>query len=471
MKNTKIIATIWPVTESEEQIIALYKAGINTIRFNFSHANHENSKKLADRIKKLNLEWKTNVSLLLDTKWPEIRTGNLEEKFQYKSGDIISMYVDESKRTWNDLFCDYEYLIEDIKIWDIIMVDSGLCRVKVLEKKSDHIRIEILNDSEIGSRRHINLPWVKLKLPGITEKDKTDVLFAIENNYDFIAMSFVRNKENIAELRKLLSENNASHIKIISKVENQEAIDNLEEIIEFSDWVMVARGDLWIEVPIEKLPYYQKQIVEWCKKRWKFYIVATHLLESMIEQPFPTRAEVSDIYNAVLQDSDCLMLSWESAMWKYPIECAQMMTNVIKQAEIDKSKSLDTFSYEWFWKQGNQKKHLMKQAIELWESIWAKALCIYTEYGFLARMWAAYKANIPMFAFTNNQSTANYTNALYNVQWIVLDNFSNNYENNLEESLKFLQNSQNLKSWDKIIVMWDLQKNNQEIPVIKIMEI
>jgi pyruvate kinase len=172
-----------------------------------------------------------------------------------------------------------------------------------------------------------------------------------------------------------------------------------------------------------------------------------------------------------LQDSDCLMLSGESAMWKYPIECAQMMTNVIKQAEIDKSKFLDTFTYEWFWKQWNQKKHLMKQAIELGESIWAKALCIYTEYGFLARMWAAYKANIPMFAFTNNQNTANYTNALYNVQWVVLDNFSNNYENNLEESLKFLQNSQNLKTWDKVIVIWDLQKNNQEIPVIKIMEL
>ena len=274
-----------------------------------------------------------------------------------------------------------------------------------------------------------------------------------------------------SSMEKLLSENNASHIKIISKVENQEAIENLEEIIEFSDWVMVARWDLWIEVPIEKLPYYQKQIVEWCKKRWKFYIVATHLLESMIEQPFPTRAEVSDIYNAVLQDSDCLMLSGESAMGKYPIECAQMMTKVIEQAEIDKPKSLDTFRYEWFWKQWNQKKHLMKQAIELWESIWAKALCIYTEYGFLARMWAAYKANIPMFAFTNNQNTANYTNALYNVQWVVLENFSNNYENNLEESLKFLQNSQNIKSADKIIVIGDLQRNNQEIPVIKIMEV
>lgn len=471
MKHTKIIATIWPVTESEEQIENLYNAGINVIRFNFSHANHENSKKLADRIKKLNKEWKTNLSLLLDTKGPEIRTGNLEEKILYKTGDIISMYVDDSKRTGTDLFCDYQYLIEDINIWDVIMVDSWLCRVKVLEKLSDHVKIEILNDSEIWSRRHINLPGVKLQLPGITDKDKEDVLFAIKNDYDFIAMSFVRNKENIQELRDLLSENNASHIKIISKVENQEAIDNLDEIIEFSDGVMVARWDLWIEVPIEKLPYYQKQIVEGCQKMWKFYIVATHLLESMIEQPFPTRAEVSDIYNAVMQNSDCLMLSGESAMWKYPIECAQMMTNVINQAESDKESTIDTFTYEELWKNGLQKKNLMKQAIALWESIEAKALCIYTEYGFLAKMWAAFKAKIPMFAFTNNKKTANLTNALYNVQWVVLDNFSHNYENNLEESLTFLKASHNIKTGDKVIVIWDLQKNNKEIPVIKIMEV
>jgi pyruvate kinase len=172
-----------------------------------------------------------------------------------------------------------------------------------------------------------------------------------------------------------------------------------------------------------------------------------------------------------MQNSDCLMLSGESAMWKYPIECAQMMTNVIKQAETDKENIIDTFTFEGLWKNGLQKKNLMKQAVALWESIEAKALCIYTEYGFLAKMWAAFKAKIPMFAFTNNKKTANLTNALYNVQWVVLDNFSHNYENNLDESLTFLKESQNIKSGDKVIVIWDLQKNNQDIPVIKIMEI
>lgn len=337
MKCTKIIATVGPVTESEEQLVKLYESWVNIIRFNFSHANHENSKLIVERIRKLNSEGKTNLELLLDTKWPEIRTGNLEKKLQYKSGDIIAMYVDDRKRTGKDLFCDYKYIITDINIWDIIMLDSGLSRVKVLEKYSDYINIAILNDCEIGSRRHINLPWVKLKLPGITDKDKADVLFAIENKYDYIAMSFVRNKENIAELRKILKDNNASHIKIISKIENQEAIENLDEIIEYSDAVMVARWDLGVEIPMELVPYYQKIIIEECNKTSKFVIVATHMLESMIESPFPTRAEVWDIHNAVMQWASSTMLSGETAMGNYPIESVAVMTRVIEQAEKEKN--------------------------------------------------------------------------------------------------------------------------------------
>lgn len=470
-KNTKIIATIGPVTQSEEKIIELYESWVNIIRFNFSHADHQNSKIIADRIKKLNSEWKTNLSLLLDTKWPEIRTWVLEEKLSYKQWDVVNMYVDESKRSGNDLFCDYPYLIEDIQIWDIIMVDSGLCRVKVLEKETDCVKIEILNDAVIGSKRHINLPGVKLKLPGITQKDKQDVVFAIQNDYDFIAMSFVRNKQNIAELRELLEEHNASHIKIISKVENQEAIENIDEIVEFSDGVMVARWDLWIEVPIEKLPYYQREIVEKCTQQATFFIVATHLLETMIEQPFPTRAEVSDIYNAVLQRADCLMLSWETTIWKYPIESVQMMSSVISQAEQEITTHISGFQKDDFGKNANQKKNLMKQAIWLAQDVQAKAICIYTEYGFLAKIAAAYKSPIPMFAFTNNKKTVLYSNALYNVKTHYLENFSNNYEKNLEYSLDFLQDNKTLNKWDKIVVIWDLQKQDSQIPVIKIMEV
>lgn len=243
MKKTKIIATVGPVTESEEQLVNLYNAGVNIIRFNFSHANYEVARAIMGRIRKLNAEGKTNLSALLDTKGPEIRTGDLETKIQFEKGDQIKIYIDIAKFQ-NDgasLYCDYPYLIEDVSIGRIIDIDSGLFNVEVIEKTSDYLLVVAKNSCLIGSRRHMNLPGVKIRLPGITGQDGKDVLFAIEEKYDFIAMSFVRNRSNVEELRTLLAEHHASHIKIISKIENQEGIENLDEIIESSDGVMVAR--------------------------------------------------------------------------------------------------------------------------------------------------------------------------------------------------------------------------------------
>ncbi len=216
------------------------------------------------RIRKLNNEGKTNLSTLLDTKGPEIRTGDLESKIQFEKGDKIKIYTDIIKFN-NDgisLFCDYPYLVEDVNIGQAIEIDSGLFNVEVTQKTPDYILVLAKNSCLIGSRRHVNLPGVRLRLPGITEQDHKDVLFSIEEKYDFIAMSFVRNRANVEELRTILRENNASHIKIISKIENQEGIENLDEIILASDGVMVARGDLGIEVPIQKLPVYQREIVK-----------------------------------------------------------------------------------------------------------------------------------------------------------------------------------------------------------------
>ncbi|MDP2103690.1 MAG: pyruvate kinase, partial [Candidatus Gracilibacteria bacterium] len=234
MKKTKIIATIGPVTESTEQLIALYDSGVNIIRFNFSHANYTTASDIMKRIRELNASGRTNLSTLLDTKGPEIRTGDLEDKIQFRKGDKIKIYTDISLFT-NDgasLFCDYPYLIEDTSIGQVIEIDSGLFNVYVVEKQADYIVVEAKSSCLIGSRRHVNLPGVRLRLPGITEQDSRDALFAIEEEYDFIAMSFVRSRENVEELRTLLRENNAEHIKIISKIENQEGIENLNEIVE-----------------------------------------------------------------------------------------------------------------------------------------------------------------------------------------------------------------------------------------------
>lgn len=471
MKKTKIIATVWPVTQSKEQLEKMYHSWVNIVRFNFSHATFDVAKPIADTIKELNKEWKTQLSLLLDTKWPEIRTGIVEKKIELIAWNNVKIVVDDAKRWEDDIFCDYEYLLEDIKVWETIIIDSGLCNVRVKEIHNDFLIWEVLNTCIIGSKRHINLPGVKLKLPGITAKDKEDVLFAIENNYDFIAMSFVRNKENIQELRDLLSEHNASHIKIISKIENQEAIENLEEIVKNSDWVMVARWDLWIEVPIEKLPFYQKEISKLCLQYGKFFIIATHLLETMIENPFPTRAEVSDIYNSVMASADCTMLSGETTTGKYPIESIQMMTKVIIETEKWVQNIHSEFSNNGLNTRDIEKKSLIKHAISIAEELDAKAIIILTKTGLLARLAAAFRPNIDVYAFTKTTKSLNFMNILYWIRPKILESWNDDYMNNVEWAIEKLKKENNFMAWDKVIAVSDIQKYGKEFPIIEIIEV
>lgn len=467
-KKTKMIATVGPATDNEEKIIALYKAGINVLRFNFSHADYENTARVAKLVKRLNEEKKTKLWLLLDTKGPEIRTGDYEWIKSYKKWDSFNIYIDASKVTGEqDQFCDYPYLVEDINVGDIIRIESGLFDVIVKEKQSDHVLVEAMHSIWIKQRRHINLPGMKLRMPWLIEQDKKDVLFAIENDFDYIAMSFVRNKANIQELRTILKEKNAENIQIISKVENQEALDNLLEIVDESDWVMVARGDLGIEVPIEDLPIYQRQIVKACEARWKFVIVATHLLETMIENPFPTRAEVSDIFNAVQQKADALMLSGETTIGKYPIQAAEMMKSVIKKSEsvLDYSHHND-FEAPWCTARDIEKKYLIRSAIDIAESSWLDAIVIFTKHGKLAKMAAAFKPNVRIFAITNNLKTFTNTTLLFGVTSRYLE-----YEDHsvaLEETLKKMIEAGDVTITDRVIVVTDFKKWDKEIPSLEI---
>lgn len=473
MKKTKIIATVGPVTESEEQLIALYDAGVNIIRFNFSHANYEVARAIMGRIRKLNAEGRTNLSALLDTKGPEIRTGDLESKIQFEKGDQIKIYIDIAKFQ-NDgasLYCDYPYLIEDVSIGRIIDIDSGLFNVEVIEKTPDYLLVVAKNNCLIGSRRHMNLPGVKIRLPGITGQDGKDVLFAIEEKYDFIAMSFVRNKSNVEELRTLLAEHDASHIKIISKIENQEGIDNLDEIIEASDGVMVARGDLGIEVPIEKLPVYQRDIVKKSMAQGKFVIVATHLLETMIENPFPTRAEVSDIFNCVRQRADCTMLSGETTIGKYPIKSVEMMTAVINEAEANMVYEHKDFSDEGLSSRDIEKKYLIKNALITSDMLDVRAILIFTKSGRLARLAAAYRPNKDVYAFTMKECSLRYMNALFGIRPVLLPEWNENLGENLDNAIALLKLQGVLTTGDKIVAVNDIQKNGKEIPVMEIITV
>ncbi len=473
MKKTKIIATHGPAIKWEEDLLALYDNGVNVIRFNFSHAQYDTVKWVLEIMRKNNRNGRAALSMLLDTKGPEIRTGDLSKKQEYKKWDIFKFYtsIETFIEDGSALFCDYPHLWEDAFQGQVIDVDSGLFQVKVISIHKNYLEVEAQNDATIWSRRHINLPGIRLKMPGITQKDREDVRFAVEESMDFIAMSFVRSKENVEELREYLKELGWEHIKIISKIENQEGIENLTEIIEASDGIMVARGDLWIEVPIEKLPTYQSNMVRDTLTAGKFTIIATHLLESMIDNPFPTRAEVSDIYNSVMQRSDAIMLSGETAAGKYPIESVRVMSATINEAEWNIIPRHQDFSEIWLTPRDIEKKALIKSAIYTGEELWVRALFIFTKSGRLARLASSFRPNLPIYAFTPHLQSVAYMNVLYGVYPFLINDWDEHFIENIYTAIDMCKQEGNLKPWDKIMLVNDVRKNGREIPLVELMEI
>ena len=473
MKNTKIIATHGPAIQGESDIYELYDAGVNVLRFNFSHAQYERVREVLEIMRRNNRSGRTAISMLLDTKWPEIRTGDLSEKQLYKKGDIFKFYIslEDFIEDGASLFCDYPHLWEDAFEWQIIDVDSWLFQVQVLKIEDTYLEVQAQNDATIWSRRHVNLPWVRLQMPGITEKDKQDIKFAVEESMDFIAMSFVRTAKNVQELREYLKQLWAEHIKIISKIENQEWIDNLTEIIQASDGIMVARGDLGIEVPIEKLPTYQSNMVAETLAAGKFTIIATHLLESMIDNPFPTRAEVSDIYNSVMQRSDAVMLSGETAAGKYPIKSVTVMANTIREAEHNIVLQQRDFSNTWLTSRDLEKKSLIKSAIHAGEELSVQALFIFTKTWKLARLASSFRPNFPIYAFTMELQSVAYMNILYGVHSYLIADWDDKFVENIYTAINICKSQGLLVPGDKIMVVNDIQKWDREIPVVELMEI
>lgn len=331
---TWIIATIWPSTDTANKLNDLYDNWVRILRINCSHASHEWIKEVFATAKKVEKDVSNKFAFLLDTRWPGIRTGELEEPVSYKRDEKFKIVVDkelvDDKKT---IYIDYPFLIEDLNLKNIIRIDSGVFDIKVVKKAKDHLIWVALNGATIWSRRHVNIPCIKVKLPWLTDRDKEDILFWIENNISYIALSFTRTASDVQELREFLYKNNWAHIKIISKIENQQGIDNVSEIIRVSDAVMIARWDLWAEVPIETIPSHQMNIIQKVKRKSKKVIVATQMLETMISSRVPTRAEVSDVFYAAHQWADYLMLSWETSIWKYPVLCVQIMNKVIAEAD------------------------------------------------------------------------------------------------------------------------------------------
>ena len=335
MKKTKVVCTMGPNTNDRELLKKLIENGMDVARFNFSHGDHEEQKSRMDLLKELRQELNTNTAILLDTKGPEIRTGVLKggKRIMLKAGEQFTLTTEEIEGDESKVSITYEGLVQDVDAGRVILIDDGLIELKVVGKSEKEIFCEVINGGELGERKGVNVPNVAVRLPAITEKDKDDIRFGVEQGIDFIAASFVRNAECVLEIKAYLKELGAPYVPIIAKVENAEGIKNIDEIIRAADGVMVARGDLGVEIPAEEVPYLQKMIIQKCNMNFKTVITATQMLDSMMRNPRPTRAEVTDVANAVYDGTDAVMLSGETAQGKYPREALQMMVHIIQNTE------------------------------------------------------------------------------------------------------------------------------------------
>lgn len=335
MKRTKIICTLGPSTDNEKTLGELIDHGMDIARFNFSHGTHEEQKARLDLLKKVREEKKAPIAALLDTKGPEIRTGLLKngaKNVTLTAGQEYTLTTREILGDEKEGFINYDGLPQDVKEGDRILIDDGLIELRVVSVDETDIRCQVINGGVLGTRKGVNVPGVKVRLPGITEQDKKDILFGIENDFDFIAASFVRSAESIVEIKQILMAH-SSKIKVIAKIENKEGIDHFDEIVRVADGIMVARGDMGVEISPEQLPYIQKTMIRKCNDAFKPVITATQMLDSMIRNPRPTRAEVSDVANAIYDGTDVVMLSGETAMGKYPVEALSMMSQIAETTE------------------------------------------------------------------------------------------------------------------------------------------
>ncbi|MFC6331650.1 pyruvate kinase [Paenibacillus septentrionalis] len=400
MRKTKIVCTIGPSSESLENTKKLIQAGMNVGRLNFSHGDFEEQGNRIKNIKAANKELGTSVAILLDTKGPEIRLGKLkEEPIELVQGETITLTTEDILGDRNRIPVTYNNLPNDLSVGSTVLIDDGLIGLKVEGIEGTEIHCRIINSGPIKGKKGVNVPGVKISLPGITEKDRNDIIFGVEQGIDYIAASFVRKASDVLEIRELLEQHNANHIQIISKIENQEGVDNLDEILEVSDGLMVARGDLGVEIPAEEVPLVQKLMIKKCNLAGKPVITATQMLDSMQRNPRPTRAEASDVANAIFDGTDAIMLSGETAAGKYPVESVQTMSRIAQRAE-------EALEYrEIFLKQASAQQNSVTEAISQAVAnsaldLNAKAIVTSTHSGFTARVVSKYRPKAPIIAVT-----------------------------------------------------------------------
>src|SRR5213595_2768399 len=458
VRKTKIICTLGPASEKPETLRQLVHEGANVFRLNMSHAQHDWVREIVPRIRSIAEELGRAVAILMDTQGPAIRTGDLKTDLHLKPGDILEFTVRGAKsEEAYSVDVNYDGLINDINEGDTVLVDNGVIHLLVLGKRENRIRCKVITPGTLGSRRHINLPGVRVNLPPLIQTDPGDIALGMEMNVDFIALSFVRQRSDLDELRELLAQK-GSKAQVMAKIEDQSAVRLIHEIIAAADAIMVARGDLGIECPIEELPIIQRKIVKLCAHLGKPVVVATHMLESMIHNPLPTRAEITDVANAVFEQADAIMLSGETSIGSYPVECVRILNRVA--ARIERSGGA---GYAELAVLEDARQKAIASAVVLANSLQQAKLIVFTRHGTMARNVSNLRPeNAPIFAFTSSGEVRRQLTVCWGVYPVRID-FTADPNATIEAAEKFLREAKLTATGDHLVIISDLRSGDDRI--------
>lgn len=463
MRKTKIVATLGPVTSSPEMIGALIDAGVNIFRLNMSHAPHDWVRTVVAAIRAGSTARQKHIGILMDTQGPAIRTGDLSVPLNLKPGQKFTLTVrGERSEEEHSVDVNYANFVNDISVGDVVLFDNGAIEMKVLAKTGNKVACEVLTAGTLGSRRHINLPGVKVSLPALTAKDILDVKLGLELEVDFIALSFVREARDLLQLKEHF--NDSKHRpRVVAKIEDQEAIKNLEAIIAEADAIMVARGDLGIEIPYEELPIVQRRIVKACLRVGKPVIVATHMLESMIEAPMPTRAEVTDVSNAIYEQADAIMLSGETTVGKYPLKCIEVFDRIAKR--IERSGGANFYEQAELT-QARQK--VVKSAVVMANELKAEAILVFTRHGSMARYAGWLRPHhSTIYGLCARENVARGLALSWGVTPLVIPFDLINPQNTIETALKIMLDEGKLKIGQTVVIIGSILSGDQIIDAVQ----
>ncbi|WKK79697.2 pyruvate kinase [Marivirga arenosa] len=468
--KSKIVATVGPASNTKEMLQKLVKAGADVFRLNFSHGDHETHQQTLGYIEEINKEWGTNISILQDLQGPKIRLGDIVNgKTVIKEGDEFIITINEIEGDSKKASTTYQGLPSDVKKGDTILIDDGNIQLEVISSDKTDVKTKVIYGGDLKSKKGINLPFTKVSAPSLTEKDLEDLKFGLKNEVDWIALSFVRSAADVLDLKNRIRYN-GKDCKVVAKIEKPEALKDIDNIIAATDAVMVARGDLGVEIPMEDVPLAQKMIIKKCNDACKPVIVATQMMESMIENPRPTRAETNDVANAILDGGDAVMLSAESAAGQYPVEAVLSMSNTI--ASIEKHTSI-------YHKYGHVHRdsetffsdNLVQTACKLAEETGAKAIVGMTKSGYTAYRLASHRPKAGIFIFTGNNDLLETINLVWGVRGYIYNNYEST-DKTFADIEKILKKDKHVETGDIIILMASMPiKEKNRTNMLKVTEV